>query len=165
MLTRCATRSQNAFQGQNHHLTRFFSFLFFFFFFCFLRLAVQRLRIGMVLVGVVKEIHDLDMIVCLPGGLSGTLAITEISDVITAAVKKAAASASTSGDDDNDDGDDNEHAADGNEAAPQVTKTAKTGKSKSAKGASGKVGPALLVVHEQKQHKADLSFYRTTSLI
>ncbi|KAJ3326789.1 Protein RRP5, partial [Blyttiomyces sp. JEL0837] len=53
-------------------------------------LSMKHLTIGMTLLGVVREINDLDLVLSLPNQLTGYVSITEISDEITAMVERAA---------------------------------------------------------------------------
>ncbi|KAJ3219810.1 Protein RRP5, partial [Clydaea vesicula] len=53
-------------------------------------LTFKKLSVGMTLLGVVKEINDLDLVISLPNQLTGFVAITEISDFITEKVENAA---------------------------------------------------------------------------
>ena len=48
---------------------------------------------GFVLLGVVASVGDLDLMVSLPSNMVGRVAITEVSDAVTAAVERAAADA------------------------------------------------------------------------
>lgn len=46
----------------------------------------------MVLLGVIREINELDLVISLPDQLTGYVSITEISRQVTAAVENATAS-------------------------------------------------------------------------
>ncbi|KAJ3251091.1 rRNA biogenesis protein rrp5 [Boothiomyces macroporosus] len=59
-------------------------------------LSFKRLNIGMSIIGVIKEIGELDMTISLPNQLVGYVSIAEISSIITARVEELA-------DDDDDD--------------------------------------------------------------
>ncbi|KAJ3136886.1 rRNA biogenesis protein rrp5 [Geranomyces variabilis] len=63
-------------------------------------LSFKRLNVGMTMIGVIKEINDLDIAISLPDQLTGYVSITEISDYVTQQVEKAA------GDDDESDAED-----------------------------------------------------------
>ncbi|TPX37608.1 hypothetical protein SmJEL517_g00637 [Synchytrium microbalum] len=54
-------------------------------------LTFKRLNVNMCLLGVIREINDLDLVLSLPDQLTGFVSITEISKVVTAAVESAAA--------------------------------------------------------------------------
>ena len=66
------------------------------------------------LLGVIAEVTDLDLVISLPSNMTGHVAITEISDPVTAAVERAAHSNSSNDDADAAAGDD-----DGDEAEAQ----------------------------------------------
>ncbi|KAJ3186618.1 hypothetical protein HDU85_007438 [Gaertneriomyces sp. JEL0708] len=55
------------------------------------QISFKRLTVGMSVLGCIKEINDLDMVIALPHQLNGYVSITDISDVISAQVEKAAA--------------------------------------------------------------------------
>ncbi|KAJ3175830.1 rRNA biogenesis protein rrp5 [Geranomyces variabilis] len=63
-------------------------------------LSFKRLNVGMTMIGVIKEINDLDVAISLPDQLTGYVSITEISDYVTQQVEKAA------GEDDDSDAED-----------------------------------------------------------
>lgn len=45
---------------------------------------------GMLTLGMVKEVHDYELVVSLPNNLTGTVAITAISDTYTELLQKVA---------------------------------------------------------------------------
>lgn len=53
-------------------------------------LKYKNLVTGMTVLGAIKEIHDLELVVCLPNNLIGTVAITEVSDEISQKVETIA---------------------------------------------------------------------------
>ena len=70
--------------------------------------GLQRLEPGFVVLGVVSAVADLELVISLPGNLTGRVAITEISDPITAAVARVANSDEGGADDKGDEDDDAE---------------------------------------------------------
>jgi len=54
-------------------------------------LTFKRLQVGSLLLTCIKEIHALDMVLGLPNQLTGSVSITEISQVVSQAIEKAAA--------------------------------------------------------------------------
>ena len=53
-------------------------------------LTFKRLAVGMSVVGVVKQINELDLTVCLPNQLTGFVSITEISNRLTEKIQELA---------------------------------------------------------------------------
>ena len=52
--------------------------------------TTKKLYVGMTLVGLIKEINDLDMSVSLPNQLTGFVSITDITSKMTELVEEAA---------------------------------------------------------------------------
>jgi len=64
--------------------------------FVVMQLAVS----GMLVLGCVAEVHDFELVVALPNGLRGSVAITDISDAYTSQLQQLAGSDSSAADDD-----------------------------------------------------------------
>ena len=62
-------------------------------------LTFRRLVIGMTLLGVVKDVHDLELIISLPNNLTGAVSIAEISSNLKQRVESVAAKEDESDDD------------------------------------------------------------------
>lgn len=58
-------------------------------------LQLSTLREGMLLLGSVKEVNELDVVVSLPNNLKGTISITEVSDVLNSVLQKELADSDT----------------------------------------------------------------------
>lgn len=71
-------------------------------------LKFKNLVVGMSVLGAVKEVHDLEIVVSLPNNLTGSVAITEISRVITERVERVAGAAGETEDGDDSETDDDE---------------------------------------------------------
>jgi len=98
----------------------------------------QRLAVGMVLLGAIVEVHELDLVVSLPNNLVGHVAITDISDALSAQVEKASGQLAKIGeteeDEDEEDAMDAEAAEDEDamDAAPAQKKKSSNGKTKAS---------------------------------
>jgi len=65
-----------------------------------LYILIQLAASGMLVLGCVAEVRDFELVVALPNGLRGSVAITDISDAYTALLQTLASSDSTTAEDD-----------------------------------------------------------------